>query len=217
MPTEEAVGHYERAIDLCMAAPDEGPEHERAMRNAASELLLAVKKACGPYPQAHGRLAMIFLDLGDQRRMKEHLDLALQQDPHEFNARGTRVFVALNEYRESDGLHSLDVEGMLGAMFRSAKASGTQRALAREIQAFSEAFHQLIARDPDVATWLWASGIMIDLGDDIQGLRFPGGRPNLYQEVLAVPWARVRGNGHDPAIAELVRTAEGRSLMHRDR
>lgn len=217
MPSQEAIEHYERALTMWNTASEEDQQQsDRLLRDVASEMVLAIRKAGEPYPKAHGKLGMFFLMSGNVGKAQEQFNTALQQDPYEINSRLGRVEIALENYRESSGLQSLSLGGIFGAIRSSAAAASSQQQLKQDITAAIEAYHRHLAQntdDPEV--WLTWSEMMIEFGDLIQELQFqmPGGRPNLYAEVLKAPWDRLRQIGHEKEVSDLLRKAEGRAAL----
>ncbi len=54
---------------------------------------------------------------------------------------------------------------------------------------------------------------LIGLGDFIEKVPMPGGRPNLYAEVVNAPTDKLEMQGMEDKVSDVRRRAEGRSLL----
>jgi tetratricopeptide (TPR) repeat protein len=84
-PTEEAKEHLRRAIELSKTPEGSEPGYS-LMQDMLAELALAIHKAGAPYPEAHTFMAMVYLQLEDNKNAQQHADLALHLDPNQFDA-----------------------------------------------------------------------------------------------------------------------------------
>lgn len=83
MPTKEAQEIYEQACKLV----GENREDQRAQRDGAAMLIIALKRAGGPFPEAEAELAWVYFYLDDEFKSHIHAATALKADPDQFEAR----------------------------------------------------------------------------------------------------------------------------------
>jgi hypothetical protein len=229
-PAPEAIEHFNRAIDMWNNA-EESRRDDTLRNDVASELALALKKANAPFPRAYALLAMYLNDLGDDQRAEWHADRALQQNPNEFRAQLVRIDVALKGVKIAKvsagdvialGGRPQDAVGetlgrMTGAAIAKTRAGMSQANFKRELERLVQIYRNVCLSNDDVDEYLMMSEALIGLGDFIKDVPMPGGRPNLYVEVVNAPTNNLQITEREQGVTDVRRKAEGRSLLFRPR
>lgn len=175
--SQEALDIYNEAEEILDEAGDQ--ISSRDLRDAISLLLLAVNKAGGVYPEAHGLVAELYRDLGDPESATRHADLALAQDPELLETRWLKVRLALEDPGSIDG-------GLVGALSGMSK----KRKLNNEIERYMDLYDRLCQRGMEAWMFVYRSNSMIKLADELVQLRNPFGR-KLYERVAKAPIANL--------------------------
>lgn len=215
---EEALEHYEAYAKMYYgAASVEEQQDPNLLRECATELKLAIKKAKGSFPKAQAALSYVFFLMQDYKSAATEARIALEQDEHNSRARLVKVLLSLDNYSESGGIQSADLGGCISFLFGSAKASSRQNAIKNEIDMYVKSFRYNAQNRTDAGLWLTMSDDLMAIADMIDHfkLKLPGGRPNLYEEILKIPWDKLPSGEYNDAIAKIRRKAEGRSLLHK--
>ena len=225
-PSTEAIEHFNRAIDKWNNT-EESKRDDNLRRDICAELALAIKKASAPLPRAHALLAMFLNDLGDDKNAAYHANIALQQNPDEFRAQLVRIDVALKGVKVTkvrgrdliefsggfDNMYWGTVGRLFGAGISSLSSRSTQASFKNEVVRLAQIFKNVCKTNTDVDEYLMMAQALIALGDFIKDVPMPGGRPNLYLEVLSAPTEQLDKVGQEEKILEVRRMAEGRSLL----
>lgn len=119
MPAEKAKELYLQGVELLVEA--EKTDDKRKLQDAASLIMLAVKGAEEPFPDAEATLASIYIfHLKDVASGWKYVKSALLHDPNHFPAQHLRVSIAFVEFKTGTsftGFH-LSREGNLNSQAR---------------------------------------------------------------------------------------------------
>jgi len=218
--------HFNRANDMWNYA-EESKRDDNLRRDICAELALAIDKAGAPFPRAHAWLANYFFELGDGKNAWEHANIALRQNPNEFRAQLARILVAWGNVKTVDKFSARDIvwgggltnmiAGTLGSftgfLVVNANAEMTQMNFKNELLRLAQIFISVCQTNTDVDEFIMMANTLIAAGDLIKDIPMPGGRPNLYIEIVNAPLNHLDKKGREQEIADVRRKAEGRSLL----
>lgn len=227
-PSEVAIQHYNRAIDVWENL-EEGDRDETVTLDIMADLALAIDRANAPFPRAHALLAMCYNDLGDDNKAQREAKIALAENPKEFRAQLVLIDVVLKGVKvlklspfdviewsdDVDQMIAGSVARMGGAMFAAMRVSYTQSRFRREVEKLVRVFKEACREESDPGEYLMMCEAMILMGDLVRRVPMSGGRPNLYAAVLNTPTDRleISEQVERNKIAEVRRKAMGRALL----
>jgi len=226
-PSQEALDVFERAKNKLFKAGEGGDVDNSVIQDVMSLVALAINKANAPFPRAHSVLSILLEQVGNEKEALKHANIALQQDPNEFRAQFVKIDVSMKGVR----IRKLGVgdfidndrdiaSAIVGSVFKglfslgsAAHAATTQMNFKTEILALVEIFNNLCQTSIDANEYIYMSDMLISLGDVLKDAPMPGGKPNLYQEIVNIPLDRIVIGDMKDEVMDIRDKAEGRSLL----
>ena len=225
--SSEAYSYYQKAWDLWDKAGEK--DKNNALNNDCISLfMLAISKAGGPFPRAHSWLAIFLQDLQREKEAAQHAAIALQEDPYEFRAQLVKIDLSLNNVKVmkkgagalmpnlNQSAESAAVEFVFNGIFMGghyAHTRKTQNDFKKEVLKLIDIYRYLNTVNTDVDEFLYMSELMVSYGDGFRDIPMPGGRPNLFAEVVNAPINRLIMRGCEQDVQLIRDKAEGRSML----
>lgn len=208
-PPSEAVEHLERAINIEVEEGDVS-----ALQEQAAELALAIKKANGIYPHAHAVLGVVMSQLGDEKRARRELNLAIQQENCNTLARAVLILMDMDRLGVGPTVRTGSWFDLLVVGGEVAAATLKVGNLSSRISELARAYPIDISESSKVDYWINASELMLQVHDAIQDIRRLSRKDRLARAVLNAPWERIDISPEDQErVNDLKRRAEGRVLL----
>lgn len=218
-PSPEAVEHWENAADIQQALNKAGSEaeEEELIQQIVEELALAVSKAGEPFPDARASLAF-FLQESDLRKAFAQAKEALKHDLSpvaEFTARVVYArgyaLVAGDSTKKTIGwFGGSGIASLLGTelTFQNFKRK-YRRAYSDVITSFS----RVVSTSRDLSTWLWASSLMLAMGDEVEDSKMLRGQVDFYSPIIEAPWEELDTTGLEEQVKRIIDTAQARAFL----
>jgi tetratricopeptide (TPR) repeat protein len=220
--SSDGIKYFNRAMDIS----NESAELDESKKSEILEYLaLAIDKANSPFPHAEAYLGL-FLYLWDQtEKALFHANRALLFDPDEFIGQDVRVLcmfekMNIQENKRYEGLDKIDsieappehkaIASLVGLLGVVGLGASDRRALKMEIMKLIENYRKACKID-DIEGYIWNSIKLMHVGDLIKDIPFPGGRIDLFTEVVNAPISHLEMDGHDTEVEELRLKAERKS------
>jgi tetratricopeptide (TPR) repeat protein len=212
-PPQEAIDHFNRATSI-----EAGPDDKSGLIEVAGELALAIKKANNLFPEAHAKLGMVYAMLDQEEKARQEFNIAVQQDRDHTFARGMLLMMDMDNLgirgtRPQTGSFMADML-ILGGKAASAKSRLNK--FSKQIDELIQTFIRDIGRDEDVDYWVYISGFMLNIHDDVQGINGLPQKDRIARAILGLQWDKVKiPSDYRQAVDDIKRRAEGRMLLAR--
>lgn len=201
--SQEALEIFDEAVEILQESGSNDSANNT--RDAISLLLLAVKKAGGPFPDANGMLAELYFSIGDDDSATRYADLALSQDPELLETQLLKARIALYNLESMDG-------GIIGALSEMSR----RRKLKDELTHYLSLYDTLCAKGMSADHFVYRSNALIRLADELARMGNPLSRKiNLYSHVANAPIAKLTYEREEDraAVKKVRRLAEGRMAL----
>jgi tetratricopeptide (TPR) repeat protein len=203
MASQESRELFEQAVQIIY---EEGREvSANKLRDAISLLLVAVKKAGGPFPNANAMLAESYLMMRDYDSALRYANVALSQNPRLLEAQYIKVTVA------QENLGSL-IGGLVGTLSKMSK----QQKLNNELVRYVSIYDELCAEGMPADEFVYRSKALISVADALNDIGNPAVKKvNIYGHVAN---ARIDNLSYESeeereAVKTVQRLAEGRMSL----
>ncbi len=225
--SSDAMECFNQAWDLWDKA-EENKRDDKLRNDVAALLMLAIHKAGAPFPRAHSFLAIFLEDLHRESEAAQHANLALQQNPNEFRAQLVKIDLSLKGVKVMKvGARDFVPELNSGAMgfafdlvFKGLFMGGTlvhtqatQSSFKNEIIKLIQIYTNVSNDNTDVDEYLYMAEMMIIFGDIIKDIPMPGGKPNIFAEIVKAPVDKLYFAGKEQEVKFIRNKAEGRSML----
>lgn len=237
---QEAKDIYNRALDIGAAAQRKNKVDRAFWDEYAGLMTLAIKKSGNvPFSEAHCELGRALMALGKSGDAERELNIALLQDPNDWDAQLYKIAIYSEKIRELPGAkdfvhidtqrYSGDAAGsfagnviasVLGTLGKAAisgisagVAVNTHSTFKAEVEKLVTMSKNFCETNTNVDAYLNMAEILIELGDEVRKMPLTGGRPNLYDAVVHLSTAKLDATGREQEITDIRNRAEGKSLL----
>ena len=210
----DAVEAFEKALEL-MGDLAEG-ENEPLMRQIVDQLALAVAKAGGVFPTAQAFLAFSLVEI-DPHKAFSHAQQALRYDLEplaEFLARVAYAsgYGLVHGEKALSRLQWFKGGGFIDFLGTKITFESFKNNVLAAYRGVIDSYERILREEDDLEVWIWASHLMIVMGDGAEENNLLRGKLDFYSPVIRARWSKVAPEG-DPLVQEVVDLARARLVL----